>query len=238
MPQPGLLKSAIRKPIFAIVSLCAIVITDFSYGQSRVVSLSPDSKSLRYALLVNNDPSDRHQLNMRKAKAALECYGLDRIITLGEKDTIPKLKDIESALVEIKENNGKLDVLYLTGHGSLLINNKNPEGLPCMMLKDRPLLAAHLAQWLGNGPTVCYFDQCYAPMFIEGLQSLVDGDYLLLTHKNENNPVCTCRGISTALWDDVKESSKNDVLFDSIYHAWKKRYPDGLMMIKGNDFIR
>ncbi len=179
------------------------------------------------AVLLNNDPSPRHQANLTMAYEALMNWGVERIICLGDGSEPPRLAEVLQTFEDIRRDGDFVGLFYLTGHGALLHSSGREHGEACVMLRDRPLTASRLADLLGSGPATVYLDQCYAPGFIETLTLHLNGDFLLLTDKNTDNPQTSCRDISTALWDHLASRAGQAPFRDSIYAAWQETCPGG-----------
>ncbi len=173
------------------------------------------------ALLINNDPAERHQANIKTAVDALKPFAFDEIIALGQEEPVPTIQDVSDALERIQKKGGRLGLLYITGHGSLLISRSSPQGRPSVMLRDRPLTPQWLAPLLGNGPCLIYLDQCYAPAFMEDLGARLAGDFLLLSDKHEEDPNRSCRGVSIPFWKLLKEKAVCGSIYTAAYESWK-----------------
>ncbi|RJP33490.1 MAG: hypothetical protein C4527_04360 [Candidatus Omnitrophota bacterium] len=180
------------------------------------------AKSSRVAVIVNNDPSERHQANVEAAIDALRPFHFEEIIAFGRENAVPTLAEIVSQLEAIQKERKILEVFYLTGHGGIMINKTNSSGIPAVMLKDRPLHADHLITLLGKGPCLIYLDQCFAPTFIENLEGQMRGDFLILSDKDGSHSQTSCRGISVHFWRRVKEMASERNLFAAAEQAWKE----------------
>ncbi len=214
-----------------VIAILAIAIACWLVLWILPADFEPGSEHSRYVVLINNDPSERHWENMKTAIDALKSYDFLKIIALGDRSKIPTLAQVRQALQAIQEKGGKLELLYITGHGTRLFNQEHPEGFPAVMLKDQPLTPLHLAPVIGKGPTVMYFDQCFAPSFIECLQEQLQDTFLLLSDKHEEHPTASCRGISTELWKELRLNAKKETMFQAVFHAWEKHCKDGIYRI-------
>ena len=186
------------------------------------------------AVIINNDPSDRHILNVSASELAIAKYGFERIVVLGGQQDVPTLRDVLEALRDIQDKNERLALLYLTGHGSLLRTPGSSRRQANIMLRDRPMTAGHLAPLLGVGPCLIYADQCFGPSFSEELEKQLRGDFIFLCDKNPENPVASCRGISTRFWELVEARSEESGFRDAAIAAWRIVSPNGLRLMSSS----
>ncbi|MEW6235493.1 MAG: hypothetical protein AB1656_08920 [Candidatus Omnitrophota bacterium] len=185
----------------------------------------------RCAVLISNDSSERHLQNLEAAEAALRRWHFDDIAVLG-KVTVPTAAEVQLALSNAKKQDRNLSLLYLTGHGSLRFSAEHPEGMPILMLKDRPLTAENLAQNLGNGPCAIYIDQCYSPAFMDELARRLRGQFLLLSDKNAEHSTACCAPFSGRFWNALTEST-GEPFFKHINFVWDKTCSDGSRILLG-----
>lgn len=186
------------------------------------------SEPVRVAVVINNDHSALHLQNAKQAKEALERLScVDEIVVLGESNKAPYLHEILQTLDEIQTQGKELKVLYLTGHGTRIYNQEDPEGNPSLMLRDHPLTVAALAPRVGPGPCLIYIDICFAPLFITRLKEQLKGEFLILTDKNFDRLQTSCRGFSAEFWQRLIETYRDGMLFEASIAAWKQTCPQG-----------
>jgi hypothetical protein len=182
----------------------------------------------RVAVILNNDPSPRHRLNVERAEQSLKkSSAIDQLIVFESKNEAPKKADVIDAIRNIQEQNDCLSLLYITGHGTLVFNKKYPKGMPSVMLKDRPLSAVDLVNLLGKGPSLIYLDVCFAPYFADELHKSLEGEFLILSDKDHTRPQESCRGISTEFWGAFQFHSNVSICFENAIQAWEKTCPHG-----------
>jgi len=191
----------------------------------------PSDAAAQCAILISNDPSERHRQNLEAAEAALQGWDFENIAVLG-KDAVPTYAEFLHALSNVKEQGRYLSLLYLTGHGSLRFSAEHPEGTPIFMLKDRPLTAENLAQNLENGPCAIYLDQCYAPAFMDELARRLQGQYLLFSDKNVEHSTACCAPFSGRFWKAFADTA-TEPFFQYVNKVWNKTCSDGSRIIVG-----
>ncbi len=218
------------KYLYAVIAIVSIsVISLFFFW---IPNADPGRIPQAYAVLINNDPAKRHRENMETAIQALKTFDCFEIAASGEKSNIPTLDQVRQVFQQIRECGGRLELLYITGHGTRIYNREHPEGLPGVMLKDQPLTPLHLAPVIGKGPTVVYLDQCFAPAFIEHMHQKLQGNFLLLSDKHEEHPTASCRGISTEFWKEFQiQGEQGETMFQAAFYAWKKHCNDGICKV-------
>ena len=212
---------------FLIGTALIVLLIWIAAGSPLYSAFSIVSHPARFAVLINNDPSERHRANLDAALQALQPYHFHSIEVLGKGDSAPALREVQGVLNKIQRESGILELLYITGHGSLVFNANRPDGEPNLMLRDRPLTPRELAPGMGTGPCAVYLDFCYAPAFAREMSKMMTGDFLVLSDKSEADPTTSCRTVSTNFWALVKEQSVRAPLWTAVGSAWKVVMPNG-----------
>lgn len=190
------------------------------------VSVESAPQEQAVAVLINNDPSQRHVDNIIAAQNACMQKGIQPIIIAPDTNGAPTRKQIIQTLETIGSSEQRLAFVYLTGHGILLFNGSEKPS-SSIHFKDGPLVADDITSRLGSGPNVIYIDVCFASGWMNDLDRSMQGQYLLLSDKPLNAQQRSCRGVSTELWRLV-ENSDGVSLPVALLFAWKQTCPDGV----------
>jgi hypothetical protein len=234
---------------FSISSLLLAVLFIFLLASDQSSQKEDNPKPQRVAaVIINNDPTALHSGNVSAAMQACRKYQFDEIHTLGESNQMPSLQQVTSTLDKLQQEDVRIGLLYLTGHGMLYRKAGIPQGEACIMLRDRPLRIEHITSRIGQGPCVIYSDICFSPDLLNCLEQRLSGDFLMLTDKPLHHPQLSCRGCSAAFWESmenlaegysVEEISVEEIsLRTSAEKAWRNNCSRGLRKVINTMLVR